>query len=200
MSSSRFSKYDNSCLTFLCFSLLLAATFPKCHQLLVQYTIYKWVYWMRTDSSQNKRKISNPKIFHYEMIFTSDEPHTPHWCRNTCNSIAKNSAETNKESSSISDISQDIEEVRSTSSHSIWTNSSCICFVWSKIGIFYNKLLTWILLERNKRRISRMHGKISGKQRIRPLTLKSIAANAFHILQSVQQGTPDHKRLSISFD
>ena len=124
MSSSRFSKYDNSCLTFQCFSFLLAATFPKCQQLFVQYTIYKWVCWMGTGICDNIRKISNPNIFHLEMILVSDEPHQPHWPRNTWNSVTKNNADTNKKSSSISDISQDSERgVRCTLSNCIWTNS-----------------------------------------------------------------------------
>ena len=122
MSSSRFFNYHNSCLTFLCFSFLLAAKFPQCQQLFVQYTIYNWVYWMRTENNENISEIFNPNIFHWEMIFTSDEPHKPHWQRNMCNSVTKNSAETNTKSSSILDISQNIKGVGSTSIF-IWTNS-----------------------------------------------------------------------------
>ena len=108
---------------FCVFRFFLQQHFQNATNCFVQCTIYKWVYGMRTANCENISEIFNPNIFHLKIIFTNDEPHIPHWPRNMCNSMTKNNAETNTRSSSISDISQDVEEAVRCTSIFIWTNS-----------------------------------------------------------------------------
>ena len=120
--SSRFPNCYN-CLIFLCSLFLFPVKFPKCQEFLSSIPCINGFTECEPAIFRTSDKCL-PKHISFGDDFQQHLRQRLRWYRNMCNFVAKNSAETNKESSSISDISQGIEGgVSYTSFHYIWTNS-----------------------------------------------------------------------------